>query len=158
MSGTLRKPDTGKKQSSKISDTVVERVERTGPSQINYLQHQNVHGGELVRQMDDLAAVSAMTHAGTRCVTACIKNVDFKEPIPIGHLAEMTAFVYDTGETSLKTYVSVDHRDPRSQERSKAVEAQFVLVAVDENGGSQSVPDIQTRDAVDEELLKEVPR
>lgn len=158
MSGKLRKPDEETEQNLTITDTVIERVERTRPGQANYLRQQNVHGGELVRQMDDLAAVSAMTHAGTTCVTACIDNVEFRESVPIGHLAEITAFVYDTGETSLETYVSVDHRDPRNRGRSKAVEARFVLVAVDEKGNPQSVPDIQVADANDEELLSEVHR
>lgn len=150
--------DMNERQNLCISDTIIERAERITPSQANYHQHQNVHGGEMVRQMDDLAAVSAMTLAGKRCVTAHISRVDFKEPIPVGHLAEMTAYVYDTGETSLKVYVSVDHRDPRTHDRSRATEARFLFVAIDESGEPQTVPNVRIEHPIDKDLLERVPR
>lgn len=98
-----------------------------------------------------------MTLAGMTCVTAHIGSVDFKEPIPVGHVAEMTAYVYQTGDTSIRTYVMVDHRDPRTQILSTATEAHFVFVAVDEAGEPQSVPDIQLTTQADQRLLEMVP-
>jgi acyl-CoA hydrolase len=139
----------------RIAETVVESVERIQPNQAN--NYENVHGGEMVRLMDELAAIAAMEVAGVTCVTAHISSVDFREPVPVGHVAELTSYVYDTGETSLDIYVSVDHRNPRTRSLSRATEACFVYVAVDENDLPQPVPDVVATEPEDDDLLAEVP-
>lgn len=149
--------DSPMKNQLRVSETLFKRTQRIQPRQANYPDRQNVHGGEMVRVMDDLAAVPAMTLAQTTVVTAHISSVDFLEPIPVGHVAEMTAYVYDTGDTSLHVYAAVDHRNPRRQGLSRATEACFVMVAVDAEGNPQSVPGIRVEDSNDSELLDAVP-
>ncbi|PSQ34833.1 acyl-CoA thioesterase [Halobacteriales archaeon QS_9_70_65] len=64
-----------------VLDSYVESMERIQPNQAN--NYGNTHGGEMVRLMDELAAVAAMTVAGETCVTAHISSVDFRDPIPV---------------------------------------------------------------------------
>jgi acyl-CoA hydrolase len=73
-----------------VLDTYIESIERIQPNQAN--NYQNTHGGEVVRLMDELAAVAAMTVASETCVTAHICSVDFRNPIPVGHVAELSAY------------------------------------------------------------------
>ena len=138
----------------RVSETVIERTDRAVPEQSNSPEHQYVYGGELVRQPDGIARVSAMTLAGAFCVTARIDHVEFKEPIPAGNTAEMTACVHDTENTSLGVYVSVDHRDPRSHGRPRAAAAQVVFVTTDRDRIPVPVPDICTESEAEREPVK----
>lgn len=89
--------------SATVLDSYVELIERIQPNQAN--NYSNAHGGEVVKLMDELAAVSAMTVAHETCVTASIVSVDFESPIPVGDVAELKAYVYGTGQTSLDVRV-----------------------------------------------------
>ncbi|MFB6301706.1 MAG: acyl-CoA thioesterase [Haloferacaceae archaeon] len=115
-----------------VLDSHVESVERIKPSQAN--NYGNAHGGEVVKLMDELAAISAMRVAEETCVTAHIGSVDFEHPIPVGHVAEVAAYVYGTGRSSLQTRVEVKSRDPRDADASLTTAAQFTMVAVGEDG------------------------
>ena len=130
----------------RVADTLVESIERIQPNQAN--NYENAHGGTIVRLMDELAAVAAMGVAGETCVTAHISSVDFHHPIPVGHAAELSAFVYDTGDTSVEVYVEVESQDPRTDGTRPTTSACFTLVAVDEDGAAVSVPRVE---AVSEE-------
>jgi acyl-CoA hydrolase len=123
-----------------VLDSYVESTERIQPNQAN--NYENAHGGEVVRLMDELAAVAAMTVAGETCVTAHIGSVDFRNPIPVGHVAELSAYVYETGTSSLEVRVDVESRDPREEDTRPTTAACFTMVAVDENGDPVDVPPV----------------
>jgi acyl-CoA hydrolase len=138
-----------------VLDSYVESIERIQPNQAN--NYGNAHGGEVVRLMDELAAVAAMTVAGETCVTAHIGSVDFLNPIPVGHVAELSAYVYDTGTSSLEVRVNVEGRDPREGETVATTAACFTMVAVDENGDPVDVPAIVARTDREKELVESAP-
>jgi acyl-CoA hydrolase len=123
-----------------VSDTFVESTERIQPQQAN--NYENAHGGEIVKLMDELAAIAAMRVAGVTCVTAHIGSVDFQAPIPVGHVAELSAYVYDTGTSSLDVRVDVESRDPRADEPRRTTSACFTMVAVDADGEPVEVPEV----------------
>jgi acyl-CoA hydrolase len=123
-----------------ISKSYVESTVRIQPNQAN--NYDNTHGGEVVRMMDELAAISAMRVARETCVTASIGGVDFRVPIPVGHVAELAAFAHDTGRTSIEVSVEVDARDPREDAVERTTSARFTMVAVDEDGSPVAVPDV----------------
>ena len=116
-----------------------------------------MHGGELVRLMDELAAVAAMTVAGATCVTAHIGSVDFRNPIPVGDVATISACVYETGDTSLEVRVDVETRNPRDREAVPTTSACFTMVAVDRAGGSVDVPAVVPRTERGERLVETAP-
>jgi acyl-CoA hydrolase len=138
-----------------VLDTYVESIERIQPNQAN--NYDNTHGGEVVRLMDELAAVAAMTVAGETCVTAHIGSVDFRNPIPVGHVAELSAYVYETGTSSLEVRVDVESRDPREEGPSPTTAACFTMVAVDEDGEPVDVPAVVPETDRGERLVDNAP-
>ena len=138
-----------------VLDTYVESTERIQPNQAN--NYGNTHGGEVVKLMDELAAISAMTVAGETCVTASIGSVEFKNPLPVGHVAELSAYVYDTGTSSLKVRVDVESHDPRENESLPTTSACFVTVAIDEEGNPVEVPDVAPETEEAERLVAAAP-
>ena len=138
-----------------VLDSYVESTERIQPSQAN--NYENTHGGEMVRLMDELAAIAAMTVAGTTCVTAHIGSVDFRNPIPVGHVAELCAYVYETGTSSLEVRVDVESRDPREEGPSPTTAACFTMVAVDEDGEPVDVPAVVPETDRGERLVDNAP-
>jgi len=138
-----------------VLDTYVESIERIQPNQAN--NYDNTHGGEVVRLMDELAAVAAMTVAGETCVTAHIGSVDFRNPIPVGNVAELSAYVYETGTSSLEVRVDVESRDPRDEELVPTTAACFTMVAVDEDGEPVDVPTVVPETDRGERLVENAP-
>ena len=124
-----------------VIDSYTESIERIQPDQAN--NYGNAHGGTIVRLMDELAAVSAMKVARETCVTARISDVAFENPVPVGHVLEMSAFVYDTGTTSLEVTVTAESRDPRDTEPQRTTAACFTMVAVNESGKPVAVPAVE---------------
>lgn len=138
-----------------VLDSYVESAERIQPNQAN--NYGNAHGGEVVRLMDELAAIAAMSVAGETCVTARIGSVDFLHPIPVGHVAELSAYVYETGTSSLEVRVNVGSRDPREGEVVSTTAACFTMVAVDEDGDPVEVPTVVARTDREKELVESAP-
>lgn len=138
-----------------VLNTYVESIERIQPNQAN--NYDNTHGGEVVRLMDELAAVAAMTVAGETCVTAHIGSVDFRNPIPVGNVAELSAYVYETGTSSLKIRVDGESRDPRDEELVPTTAACFTMVAVDEDGEPVDVPAVVPETDRGERLVENAP-
>jgi acyl-CoA hydrolase len=138
-----------------VLDSYVESTERIQPNQAN--NYQNTHGGEVVKLMDELAAISAMTVAGETCVTAHIGSVDFRNPIPVGHVAELSAYVYDTGASSLEIRVTVEGRNPREEASVATTSACFTMVAVDESSEPVEVPAVVPETDRGERLVETVP-
>lgn len=138
-----------------VLDSYVESTERIQPNQAN--NYGNTHGGEVVKLMDELAAISAMTVANETCVTASIGSVDFRNPVPVGNVAEISAYVYDTGQSSLSVRVDVEGRDPREDESVATTAACFTMVAVDEAGNPVEVPDVVAETERGERLVETAP-
>jgi acyl-CoA hydrolase len=141
--------------STSVLDSHVETIERIQPNQAN--NYENTHGGEVVRLMDELAAVAAMTVAGETCVTAHIGSVDFLNPIPVGHVAELSAYVYETGTSSLEVRVDVEAHDPREDQTVPTTSACFTMVAVDQEGEPVTVPTVVPETDRGERLVESAP-
>ncbi|WP_247006140.1 acyl-CoA thioesterase [Halorientalis litorea] len=138
-----------------VLDSHLTSTERVQPGQAN--NYENAHGGTVVRLMDELAAVSAMRVAGETCVTARISSVEFENPIPVGHVATYSAYVFDTGDTSLQVRVTVESGDPRTTDTQRTTSACFVMVAVNEDGDPVSVPNIAPETDRGRRLLEDAP-
>ena len=111
--------------------------------QPNDTNHRNIaHGGNVVKWMDNIGAMSAMRFAGRTCVTARMESVDFLRPIPRGNTALVESYVYDAGTTSMDVFLRVFSEDPMSGDRELTTESRFVYVALDEDGDPAPVPDL----------------
>jgi acyl-CoA hydrolase len=113
-------------------------------SQIMMPQHANVlghvFGGVILAMMDTTAAVAAMRHARTSCVTVSIDRVDFREPIQIGELVVMKASVNFVGNTSMEVGVRVETEHLLTGNRRHTNSCYMTFVAVDADGRPMRVP------------------
>jgi uncharacterized protein (TIGR00369 family) len=100
----------------------------------------NVHGGAIMRLADTAAALAAIRHAGTICVTVSVDELSFIEPVHVGDVVTLHASVNDVGTTSLECGVRVDAEDPISGRRVRAATAYLVFVALDGDGHPCPVP------------------
>jgi len=127
--------------------------------QFVYPQHANnrdtVHGGHVMRWMDEGGAMAAIRFAGVPCVTASVNGLDFRRPVPVGDILVVEAFVYDTGRTSMTVRLRADREKPRTGERERTTESDFVFVAVGEDGKPTPVPDLEVESDRGRELRAE---
>jgi len=123
-----------------VSETYFENRWRVQPNHAN--NYGTVHGGNVMKWMDELGAMSAMRAAGEPCVTASIDQMDFHRPVPTGDTVVIEAFAYETGRTSIKIQLTAARENPRTGEQELTTESQFVFVAIDQNGRPVEVPDL----------------
>ena len=123
-----------------LEETYIENRVLVQPDDTN---HRNIaHGGNVVKWMDEVGAMSAMRFAGRTCVTARMESVDFRRPIPRGNTALVESYVYDAGTTSMDLFLRVFSEDPMSGDRELTSESRFVYVALDDDGTPATVPDL----------------
>jgi len=123
-----------------VSNTYIENRERVQPNDAN--NYGSAHGGNVVKWMDEVGAMSAMRHAGEACVTARIDRLDFELPIPEGDICVIESYAYKTGETSIRVRLRAFREDPQSGEREQTTDSYFVFVAVDKDMRPTTVPDL----------------
>lgn len=111
------------------------------PSETNPLN--NLFGGELLARMDRAASISARRHSRRITVTASVNHVAFNRSIPLGSVVTVEAKVSRAFRTSMEIFLDVWIEDRESGIRSKANEAIYTFVAVDESGNPVEVPQIE---------------
>lgn len=134
----------------RLEETYIVNREMVQPNHANVLN--TTHGGNVLKWMDEVGAMSAMRLAGKPCVTAHINGVDFERPIRVGDLALIHAYVYDTGETSIRVRVKVLRENPLTGETQRTTESYVVYVAIDDEHRPSEVPDVQVESDREREL------
>lgn len=110
------------------------------PSETNPLN--NLFGGELLARMDRAASISARRHSRRIVVTASVNHVAFNRSIALGSVVTIEAKVSRSFSTSMEIFIDVWIEDRESGVRTKANEAIYTFVAVDEQGRPVNVPAI----------------
>lgn len=100
----------------------------------------NVHGGWIMKLVDEAGALACMRHAQRRVVTVAVDSLVFREPIKIGDLVILNAEVTYAGRTSMEAEVQVLAENPISGERTHTNTAYLVYVALDDQGDPTLVP------------------
>ncbi|GAB7527452.1 acyl-CoA thioesterase [Paraburkholderia sp. 2C] len=108
------------------------------PTSVNF--GGKVHGGALMKWIDETAYACAAVWSGRYCVTVSVGNIRFRRPIHVGNLVELRARVVATGRTSMHLHVSVFAGDPKGGELMQTTDCLVVMVAVNENGNPLPVP------------------
>ncbi len=102
----------------------------------------SVHGGLIMKMMDEAGAIAAMRHAQRPVVTIAVDSMTFKSPVYVGQLLCMNASVQYVGHTSLEVEVLVTAEDPVSGNTTHTNSAYLVYVALDDEGRPCSVPQL----------------
>ena len=100
----------------------------------------NVHGGWIMKLVDEAGALACMRHAQRRVVTVSIDQMVFRQPIRIGDLVILNAQVTYAGRTSLEAEVQVTAENPVTGEQTHTNTAYLVYVAMDKDGQPAPVP------------------
>ena len=100
----------------------------------------NVHGGTILKLLDQVAYACASRYAGRYVVTLSVDQVMFRQPIHVGELVTFLASVNHTGTSSMEVGIKVVAEDIRSQGKRHANSCFFTMVAVDDNGKPAPVP------------------
>jgi acyl-CoA hydrolase len=103
----------------------------------------NVHGGTLLKYLDEVAYACASRYAGRYVVTLSVDQVIFRQPIHVGELVTFLASVNFTGSTSMEIGIKVITEDIRNQSVRHTNSCYFTMVAVDGHGKSVPVPPLQ---------------
>jgi len=110
----------------------------------------NVHGGIIMKLVDEAAAIVAVRHSRCNVVTVAVDSMTFLSPIYVGNLVTFTASLSYVGRTSMEVEVLVEAEDPMTGEKTHTNSAYVVYVALDQSGQPHEVPDLLAES--DEEL------
>jgi acyl-CoA hydrolase len=135
-------PRSPKETRTVITDLVL-------PSETNPIG--NMFGGELLARMDRAASISARRHSRRIVVTASVNHVAFNKMIPLGSVVTVEAHVSRAFKSSMEVYMDVWIEDRESGLRSKANEAIYTFVAVDEMGNPVPVPPLKPETDLEKE-------
>jgi acyl-CoA hydrolase len=102
----------------------------------------DVHGGVVMKIVDEAAGSSAIRHARCRVATAAIDYMSFLHPVHVGDLLTVMASVNDVGRTSMEVGVRVETENMLTGERHHTSSAYVVMVALDENGHPVQIPPV----------------
>jgi acyl-CoA hydrolase len=100
----------------------------------------NVHGGTILKLLDQVAYACAARYAGRYVVTLSVDQVMFLQPIHVGELVTFLASVNHTGTSSMEIGIKVVAENIRSQVVRHANSCFFTMVSVDDAGKPAPVP------------------
>ncbi|MFT4045124.1 MAG: acyl-CoA thioesterase [Solimonas sp.] len=113
------------------------------PDMVNF--SGKVHGGHILKLLDQVAYACASRYAGSYVVTLSVDRVMFRQPVNVGELVTFLACVNYTGRTSMEVGIKVVAEDIRSNTVRHANSCFFTMVAVNENGEPQTVPPLEAQ-------------
>ncbi|MDT0642134.1 acyl-CoA thioesterase [Zunongwangia sp. F363] len=119
------------------------------PSETNPLN--NLFGGELLARMDRAASIAARRHSRRIVVTASVNHVAFNKAVPLGSVVTVEAAVSRAFKSSMEIFIDVWVEDRESGQRSKANEAIYTFVAVDETGTPIQIPPLEPETDLEKE-------
>lgn len=106
----------------------------------------NVYGGSIMKYIDEVAAVCAVRHARTKCVTASIERMDFFEPVLVGDLLLLKAALIYTGSTSMVIGVKVLAENLATGRLVQTGSCYLTFVALNDRGKPTPVPPVVPTD------------
>ena len=114
-----------------------------------------VHGGELMKLMDNAAGVVAARHSRSNIVTAMVEDITFHNPVRIADLVIIHAKMTFTSRSSMEVQIEIDAERLLAGTRLRALTAYFIMVALDAQGKATEVPPLIISTEAEEELYNE---
>ncbi len=115
------------------------------PADANFMG--NIHGGVIMKLIDEAAGTCAFQYCRTRVVTAAIDRIDFHYPVQIGNLISLKANMNFTGTKSMEVGVRVEAEDLTTGVITHCASAYLVFVALSDSGSPIAVPPLVPRSA-----------
>lgn len=114
----------------------------------------NVHGGDILKLLDQVAYACASRYAGCYVVTLSVDQVLFKEPIRVGELVTFLASVNYVGKTSMEVGIKVVAEDIQNRSVRHTNSCYFTMVAF-QDGKPQKVPPLEIHNKEQEKRWQE---
>lgn len=120
--------------------------------------HHTMFGGSLMANIDEIAAITAMKHAGAQVVTASTDSVDFLKPIKTGDILQYVAMVSYAGSTSMEICVQIRIDDVFNGTKDLAALSFLTFVALDEEGKPLKIAGVYPEDEVEKWFYDTAPQ
>lgn len=117
------------------------------PSYANF--SGKVHGGILLSLMDKVAYACATKYSGSYCVTVSVDGVEFRQPVEVGDLVSLYASVNYVGNSSMIVGIRVESLKPKTGEVKHTNSCYFTMVAKNEDGSLNTVPELILKNETD---------
>ena len=114
-----------------------------------------VHGGTVMRMLDEAAGIAAIRHCKARVVTAGLDRMTFTEQVYVGELLRCQATVNAAWRTSMEVGVRVEAENAVTGDVRLTSTAYLTMVAVDENGKPMPVPPVKAESPDEERRARE---
>lgn len=99
-----------------------------------------VHGGDILKQIDQVAYACAARYCGKYVVTLSVDRVLFKHPIQVGELVTFYANVNYTGKTSMEVGIKVIAENITNGTVRHTNSCYVTMIALDKNGKPTQIP------------------
>ena len=120
------------------ADSQVEIIHRPLPEEANH--DGNVYGGNILRHMDGVGAISAVRHARGPILTAAVEYMSFRSPVKVHELMIFKSCVNAVWNSSMEVGIRTEAEDPYTGERRHACTCYLTFVHVDGEGKPTSLP------------------
>ncbi len=119
------------------------------------LAYNAMHGGNLMKIMDELSGIVGMSLARGPVVTAAVDATDFLTPILAGEILTVYAAITYVGRTSMEVTVKAVKENPKTGERKHAATSYFTMVHLGRDGKPSPVPKPEVREEWQLQLARE---
>ncbi len=123
------------------------------PSMVNF--SGKIHGGALLKLLDEVAFSCAAQFSGHYVVTLLVDEVRFRAPVQVGDLVTFHAAVNRVGRTSMEVGIRVIAENPIARSSRHVISCFFLMVAMGDDGRSVPVPRLTPRDETEKRRWKE---
>ena len=117
-------------------------------AQVMYPEHANpagnVHGGYILKLVDQAAAIVASRHTHMNVVTASVDRMDFISPVFVGNLVFAKASLNYISRTSMEIGVRIEAECLRTGIRTHVGSAYLTFVALNDNDNPIEIPRLIT--------------
>lgn len=114
----------------------------------------NVHGGHILKLLDQVAYACASRYAGMYVVTLSVDRVLFRQPIRVGELVTFLASVNYTGNSSMEVGIKVVSEDIHKGVATHTNSCFFTMVAMGADGKPGKVPMLEPQTPKEQERFK----
>jgi uncharacterized protein (TIGR00369 family) len=115
-----------------ISESTIIMAQLMNPQDAN--PAGNVHGGVIMKLIDNAAGCAAVRHSRSNVVTASIDRMDFHNPVFVGDLVTLRASINFIGKTSMELGVRVEAENLITGKKRHTASAYLTFVALDSHG------------------------
>lgn len=116
----------------------------------------NVHGGEIMKLMDNAGAIVAMRHSRQKVVTARADGLEFRTPVHVGNYVTCSCKLTFVGNTSMEVAITVLIEDLKVESPPNvALTGYFTYVAIDDDGKPVKVPQMEISNEEEAKLFEE---